>query len=450
MTAPVAMSELVELAAQPAETMLYCRLLAIVELSQAHLDGGDLDSARDVFGQAQVLVDAESFGPDADGWVARLGTQLALANGAVEDAKGWAERIHDRFWYPISQAASTSPSLTAPALSASWTLPCRAASATTWCSDWYAPWPSRSPKAKAASAMTAAQLAASNGLLQTVAAEGPHVSALVAQAAWSLAAGWLDRLRRAATQQRRAVAADTESVYESLTKRERDVLRFLASRLTIPEIADELSMSPNTLKFHLKVIYRKLGVTSHAEASTRATDDEHPHRHTRFVGRRRQQAAPSRPGRDARQTHRHPRCSRPVSADETRGEAPRRCGACCKAWFATGNPMLFAVRRTPPYKPGGMAGRLREPRGPGQARGRPVRRSLVADTLTACSPWSCSPTASERGTPRDPERRQSARDPRHRGCGRSSREAAPLRLRRKSPRGRGRAAPRRLIHAVPI
>ena len=59
------------------------------------------------------------------------------------------------------------------------------------------------------------------------------------------------------------------------------MLRFLPSRLTVREIADELYVSVNTLKFHLRVIYRKLGVNSRAEAAEvartmtklRASDD---------------------------------------------------------------------------------------------------------------------------------------------------------------------------------
>ena len=54
---------------------------------------------------------------------------------------------------------------------------------------------------------------------------------------------------------------------EALTEREMVVLRMLPSRLTLREIADELFISINTLKFHLKVIYRKLGCSSRAEAA---------------------------------------------------------------------------------------------------------------------------------------------------------------------------------------
>ena len=43
-------------------------------------------------------------------------------------------------------------------------------------------------------------------------------------------------------------------------------MRLLPTRLTLREIASELFVSQNTLKFHLRVIYRKLGVNSRAEA----------------------------------------------------------------------------------------------------------------------------------------------------------------------------------------
>ena len=44
-----AVAELAELADTPAETMLFCRVLAMCELTQAHLDVGDVGTARHVF-----------------------------------------------------------------------------------------------------------------------------------------------------------------------------------------------------------------------------------------------------------------------------------------------------------------------------------------------------------------------------------------------------------------
>src|SRR6185295_16243933 len=104
------------------------------------------------------------------------------------------------------------------------------------------------------------------GLLHTVAVEGAEVIELVEQAAWRVPAHWLDRLRRAAAEtQNRSTPTGARSI-EPLTERERDVLRFLPSRLTIREIAAELYVSVNTLKYHLRAIYQKLGVNSRAEA----------------------------------------------------------------------------------------------------------------------------------------------------------------------------------------
>ena len=276
--------------------MLYCRLLAMVELSQAHLDVGDLDTARDVFGQVQMLVDAESFGPDGDGWVARLGTQLALANGAVEDAKGWAERIHDRFWYPISQArihlavadrASAISMLDAAVprcVRHDVVLGLVRAMALT------------EPKAKATSATTAAQLAASNGLLQTVAAEGPDVCALVEHAAWSLPIGWLDRLRRAATQHATRGGGghrnDPRIAHEAGTRRPalpRQPAHHPRDRRRTLDIHQHAQIPPEG---DLPQARRHLTRRSSID---RATDDRHPHPPTRLVGRRRALDAAQRP-----------------------------------------------------------------------------------------------------------------------------------------------------------
>ena len=64
----------------------------------------------------------------------------------------------------------------------------------------------------------------------------------------------------------RAAAA---ALVEPLSERELSVLRYLPSRLSNREIGAELYVSLNTVKSHLKAIYRKLGVESRDEAVRR-------------------------------------------------------------------------------------------------------------------------------------------------------------------------------------
>ena len=59
-----------------------------------------------------------------------------------------------------------------------------------------------------------------------------------------------------------------------LTDRELVVLRLLATALSQPEIAQELYLSVNTVRTHIRGIYRKLGVTSRQEAMTTAREHD--------------------------------------------------------------------------------------------------------------------------------------------------------------------------------
>ncbi len=262
-----ALAELAALADTPAETMLFCRILAMSELAQAHLDVGDLDTAQHVFAQTEALVEEESLGADVRGWLTRVGTVIALAGGDLEAARRWADQVDDSFWGGVSDArVQLALGDRAAAMAALDTalprcvrhevvlalLKARAVA-------------DRDEAMKCASA--AVELASGDGLLQTVASEGADVIELVEQAAWRVPAEWLDRLRRSTAEARARAAPAGPGLIEPLTERERDVLRFLPSRLTVREIADELYVSVNTLKFHLRIIYRKLGVNSRAEAA---------------------------------------------------------------------------------------------------------------------------------------------------------------------------------------
>lgn len=63
-----------------------------------------------------------------------------------------------------------------------------------------------------------------------------------------------------------------QDLSEPLSPRELEILRLLPSGLTAEELADELIISVNTVRSHLKNIYAKLGVHSRHEAVARAND----------------------------------------------------------------------------------------------------------------------------------------------------------------------------------
>jgi len=66
-----------------------------------------------------------------------------------------------------------------------------------------------------------------------------------------------------------SIDAPQTSVLDSLTRRERDLLASLADGQTNAQIAKALNISLNTVKFHLKNLYEKLGVNNRAQAVAR-------------------------------------------------------------------------------------------------------------------------------------------------------------------------------------
>ena len=64
------------------------------------------------------------------------------------------------------------------------------------------------------------------------------------------------------------IEAQAARTYD-LTRREEDVLRLLVEGRTAPQIAEELVVSPNTVKTHVRNLYRKLGINRRADLACR-------------------------------------------------------------------------------------------------------------------------------------------------------------------------------------
>jgi LuxR family maltose regulon positive regulatory protein len=114
-------------------------------------------------------------------------------------------------------------------------------------------------------------VAAPAGFHRTIISKGPALWGLLESLPAAGPTGrYVDGLLAAA---HRVVPARRDTpqagLVEPLSERELTVLRYLASRLTSTEIARELYLSVNTVRSHVKAIYRKLGVGSRAEAVER-------------------------------------------------------------------------------------------------------------------------------------------------------------------------------------
>ena len=264
---PRAVTELSALAEAGTGPVTHAPALAMLELARLRLDEGDLDAAEVAFEHANEFVRTEFSGAGGLDWLARTGTRIALAAGEAAVAQSWSEQVVDPFWRPVgfarvqlfdgrpADAAAELESVVPRCVRHEVVLELLRARA------------AGAGPAAVDHAVRAVERACGAGLVQTVASEGADVLALLEVHAWSAPKEWLDRIRRAAGPTSGGLFVDPSPPGEHLTDREVQVLKMLPSRLTLREIADELFISVNTLKFHLRLVYRKLGVASRAEAA---------------------------------------------------------------------------------------------------------------------------------------------------------------------------------------
>lgn len=121
-------------------------------------------------------------------------------------------------------------------------------------------------------------LAAPGGMIRTILDEGPAAMRLVSDLRSEVLANgvkWANDpvatlvetlIAAESGEPASVVEAQVDTPLEPLTERERDLLRFLSLGYSNSDLSDRLAVSENTVKFHLRNIYAKLGVGSRMQA----------------------------------------------------------------------------------------------------------------------------------------------------------------------------------------
>lgn len=118
----------------------------------------------------------------------------------------------------------------------------------------------------------AVELAVPNGYFRAFLNMPPQVKDYVLQLATQAPTNYLENLARAIRNQTSLQAINSAAMEKPLTKQELVILRRLDSGLPISQIATALSISKNTIKTHLKSVYRKLGAESRKDAVNKARE----------------------------------------------------------------------------------------------------------------------------------------------------------------------------------
>ena len=108
------------------------------------------------------------------------------------------------------------------------------------------------------------------GAKETFLRQDPTILELIIRSASKRPTVYLEELARAAAQRMNTKNNRSTSLTEPLTKREIDVLRSLASGKPITAIGKNLHISHNTMKTHLRNIYRKLKASGREQAVEKA------------------------------------------------------------------------------------------------------------------------------------------------------------------------------------
>jgi LuxR family maltose regulon positive regulatory protein len=169
-----------------------------------------------------------------------LRTQLALANGDRNEASELLSQIADDL--PTPRRRLQWQLLDARAISAS----------------------------SVESLRAAVEFAAHEGFIRSFVDEGDELLPLLHEQSGAGPAWFVQDVLAAIEASAKTTSSGAEGLVDPLSEREQVVLSYLPSWVSSSEIAAELYISLNTLKSHLRSIYRKLGASSRREAVVQA------------------------------------------------------------------------------------------------------------------------------------------------------------------------------------
>jgi LuxR family transcriptional regulator, maltose regulon positive regulatory protein len=241
---------------------------------------GEVDAARLLAGRMTREIGGRQVPPLLVRWLSIVRAELELAAGSPRTALGLIERAGEAEQTPRLRicAARAQLALGAPRVAEAVLAPIRrtapdvGVAVETWVASSLVADALRQGNRSVDALGRAVALAEPQNLRRPFITAGPHAMAgLLERYQWlaprksPFVAGLLTDLSRAGQ------GADGPEA-EGLTDRELDVLRYLPTMLKNHDIAAEMYVSVNTVKAHLRALYRKLGVTQRREAVERARE----------------------------------------------------------------------------------------------------------------------------------------------------------------------------------
>jgi ATP/maltotriose-dependent transcriptional regulator MalT len=112
----------------------------------------------------------------------------------------------------------------------------------------------------------ALEVAQEHGFYQYLLIQGDRFLSFLISSSTEIPSLFLERLSKDASERLRQKLTSSDSLPIPLTKREADILRHLASELPLSKISSDLNITKNTMKTHLRHLYRKLGATDRRDA----------------------------------------------------------------------------------------------------------------------------------------------------------------------------------------